>query len=396
MNYQKIKDESKSISDWIINIRRELHEHPELMYEEFKTSELIRRELDKLKIPYKHPVAETGVLASIGNGNGPCVALRADMDALPIHEETDVPFKSKIDGKMHACGHDCHVSMLLGAAKLLKEKENKINGTIKLLFQPAEEGGAGGKLMREEGVLENPDVERIFGLHVWPQIPTGQIGSREGTFLAATTFLDLTVKGVGGHAAVPHLTRDPVLTSAQIITNLQSIISRELDPLDSGVVSISAIQGGQAANVIPPEVKILGTLRSLTMDGLKKLQTRVKEIAESIAKAHECEAIVEYPGNDYPPTVNDGEMWNFAKKMGSDMLGEENVSDLEAVMGGEDFAYYTEKVKGCFVVLGMNNPDIDATYSVHHPMFKADEDALHIGTALHTIFALKSLEELTN
>tara|TARA_B100001029_G_C15045495_1_gene446792 strand:- start:493 stop:1683 length:1191 start_codon:yes stop_codon:yes gene_type:complete len=396
MNYQKIKDESKSISDWIIKIRREIHEHPELMYEEFKTSELIRRELDKLNITYKHPVAETGVLASIGNGNGPCVALRADMDALPIHEETDVPFKSKIDGKMHACGHDCHVSMLLGAAKLLKEKENQINGTIKLLFQPAEEGGAGGKLMREEGALENPEVERIFGLHVWPQMPTGQIGSREGTFLAATTFLDLTVKGVGGHAAVPHLTRDPVLTSAQIITNLQSIISRELDPLDSGVVSISAIQGGQAANVIPPEVKILGTLRSLTMDGLKKLQTRVKEIAENVAKAHECEAIVEYPGNDYPPTVNDGEMWDFAKKIGNDMLGEENVSDLDAVMGGEDFAYYTEKVKGCFVVLGMNNPDINATYSVHHPMFKADEDALHIGTALHTIFALKSLEELSS
>ena len=396
MNYQKIKDESKSISDWIIKIRREIHEHPELMYEEFKTSELIRRELDKLNITYKHPVAETGVLASIGNGNGPCVALRADMDALPIHEETDVPFKSKIDGKMHACGHDCHVSMLLGAAKLLKEKENQINGTIKLLFQPAEEGGAGGKLMREEGALENPEVERIFGLHVWPQMPTGQIGSREGTFLAATTFLDLTVRGVGGHAAVPHLTRDPVLTSAQIITNLQSIISRELDPLDSGVVSISAIQGGQAANVIPPEVKILGTLRSLTMDGLKKLQTRVKEIAENVAKAHECEAIVEYPGNDYPPTVNDGEMWDFAKKIGNDMLGEENVSDLDAVMGGEDFAYYTEKVKGCFVVLGMNNPDINATYSVHHPMFKADEDALHIGTALHTIFALKSLEELSS
>ena len=396
MDYQKIKDESKSLSDWIIKIRRELHEHPELMYEEFKTSELIRRELDKLEITYKHPVAETGVLASIGNGNGPCVALRADMDALPIHEETDVPFKSKIDGKMHACGHDCHVSMLLGAAKLLKEKENKINGTIKLLFQPAEEGGAGGKLMREEGVLENPEVERIFGLHVWPQMPTGQIGSREGTFLAATSFLDLTVKGVGGHAAVPHLTRDPVLTSAQIITNLQSTISRELDPLDSGVVSISAIHGGQAANVIPPEVKILGTIRSLTMEGLKKLQTRVKEIAENVAKAHECEAIVEYPGNDYPPTVNDEEMWNFAKKIGNDMLGEENVSDLDAVMGGEDFAYYTEKVKGCFVVLGMNNPDIDATYSVHHPMFKADEDALHIGTALHTVFALKSLEELSN
>ena len=396
MDYHKIKDESMSISDWIISIRRELHEHPELMYEEFKTSELIRRELDKLEISYKHPIAETGVLASIGNGNGPCVALRADMDALPIHEETDVSFKSKIDGKMHACGHDCHVSMLLGAAKLLKGKEDQFNGTVKLLFQPAEEGGAGGKLMREEGALKNPDVKRIFGLHVWPQMPSGQIGSREGTFLAATSSLNLTVKGVGGHAAVPQLTKDPVLTSARIITNLQSIVSRELDPLDSGVVSITVINGGNASNVIPSDVIVKGTLRSLTMDGLRELQKRVKEIAEGIAQTHGCEAIVEYVGNDYPPTVNDSDMWKFAKGIGIELLGDENVSDLDAVMGGEDFAYYTEKVKGCFVVLGMNNPDIDATYSVHHPMFKADEDALHIGTALHTIFALKSLEELNS
>ena len=396
MDYHKIKDESMSISDWIISIRRELHEHPELMYEEFKTSELIRRELDKLEISYKHPIAETGVLAYIGNGNGPCVALRADMDALPIHEETDVSFKSKIDGKMHACGHDCHVSMLLGAAKLLKGKEDQINGTVKLLFQPAEEGGAGGKLMREEGALKNPAVERIFGLHVWPQMPSGQIGSREGTFLAATSSLNLTVKGVGGHAAVPQLTKDPVLTSARIITNLQSIVSRELDPLDSGVVSITVINGGNASNVIPSDVIVKGTLRSLTMDGLRELQKRVKEIAEGIAQTHGCEAVVEYVGNDYPPTVNDSDMWKFAKGIGIELLGDENVSDLDAVMGGEDFAYYTEKVKGCFVVLGMNNPDIDATYSVHHPMFKADEDALHIGTALHTIFALKSLEELNS
>jgi len=395
MQVHDAKKEAKKISDWIIEIRRELHKHPELMYEEFKTSELVRRELDQLDIPYKSPIAKTGVLATIGNGNGPCVALRADMDALPIHEETDVPFRSEIDGKMHACGHDCHTAMLLGAAKILKSKENEINGTIKLLFQPAEEGGAGGKLMREEGVLDNPEVERIFGLHVWPQMPTGQIGSREGTFLAATSFLDLTIKGVGGHAAVPHLTKDPVLTSAQVITNLQSIISRELDPLDSGVVSISAIHGGQAANVIPPEVKMLGTLRSLTMEGLLNLQKRVKEIAESVAKAHGCEAIVDYPGNDYPPTVNDAEMWKFAKEVGTDMLGKENVNDLDAVMGGEDFAYYTQKVKGCFVVLGMQNENINAIYSVHHPMFKADEDALHIGTALHTVFALKSLEELS-
>ena len=396
MHPEEAKKEAKEISDWIIKLRRELHRHPELMYEEVKTSALVRRELDNLGISYKSPIAKTGVLASIGNGNGPCVALRADMDALPIHEETDVDFKSEIDGKMHACGHDCHTAMLLGAAKILKSKESEINGTVKLFFQPAEEGGAGGKLMRDEGALENPKVERIFGLHVWPQMPTGQIGSKKGTFLAATSFLDLTIKGVGGHAAVPHLTRDPVLTSAQIITNLQSVISRELDPLDSGVVSISAIHGGMAANVIPSEVKILGTLRSLTMDGLKSLQRRVKEISEKIAEAHECEAIVEYPGNDYPPTVNDGDMWDFAKNIGNNMLGEENVNELDAVMGGEDFAYYTEQVKGCFVVLGVQNKEIDAIYSVHHPMFKADEQALHIGTALHTTFALNSLKELKN
>ena len=396
MHPEEAKKEAKEISDWIIKLRRELHRHPELMYEEVKTSALVRRELDNLGISYKSPIAKTGVLASIGNGNGPCVALRADMDALPIHEETDVEFKSEIDGKMHACGHDCHTAMLLGAAKILKSKESEINGTVKLFFQPAEEGGAGGKLMRDEGALENPKVERIFGLHVWPQMPTGQIGSKKGTFLAATSFLDLTIKGVGGHAAVPHLTRDPVLTSAQIITNLQSVISRELDPLDSGVVSISAIHGGMAANVIPSEVKILGTLRSLTMDGLKSLQRRVKEISEKIAEAHECEAIVEYPGNDYPPTVNDGDMWDFAKNIGNNMLGEGNVNELDAVMGGEDFAYYTEQVKGCFVVLGVQNKEIDAIYSVHHPMFKADEQALHIGTALHTTFALNSLKELKN
>ena len=394
MHAKEAKKEAKKISDWIIEIRRELHRHPELMYEEFKTSELVRRELDKLGIPYESPIAKTGVLGTIGNGNGPCVALRADMDALPIHEETDVPFKSEIDGKMHACGHDCHTSMLLGAAKILKENEKNVNGTIKLLFQPAEEGGAGGKLMREEGALDSPEVERIFGLHVWPLLPTGTIGSREGTFLAATSFLEMTVEGEGGHAAMPHLARDPVVASAQIITSLQTIISRELDPLDSGVVSISTIHGGQVSNVIPPEVKLMGTLRSLTTEGLKSLQNRVKTVAETIAQAHSCKAIVSYPGNDYPPTVNDGEMWNFAKGVGSEMLGESNTVDLEPVMGGEDFAYYTEKVKGCFVALGMRNEEIDAIYNVHHPLFKMDEEALHIGTALHTAFALQSLEEL--
>ena len=309
---KEAQKEAKKISDWIVEIRRELHRQPELMYEEIKTSALVRRELDKLGITYKSPIAKTGVLATIGTGNSPCIALRADMDALPIHEETDVPFKSEIDGKMHACGHDCHTAMLLGAAKILKERESEIKGTIKLLFQPAEEGGAGGKLMREEGALDSPEVERIFGLHVWPLLPTGTVGSREGTFLAATTFLEIKVEGEGGHAAMPHLTIDPVVTSAQIITNLQTIVSRKLDPLDSGVISISTIHGGEASNVIPPEVKLQGTIRSLTNQGLKYLQDKVRKVAETIAQAHSCKATVNYPGNDYPPTVNDGKTWEFA------------------------------------------------------------------------------------
>jgi len=389
MSLDAIMKESEEIKDWIIDIRRELHRFPELMYEEHRTNALVRKKLDGLGIEYKFPIAETGVLATIGNGNGPCIALRADMDALPIHEMADVDFKSEIDGKMHACGHDCHTAMLLGAAKILKDKE--INGTIKFLFQPAEEGGAGGEKMTQEGALENPAVERIFGLHVWPFIPTGQVGSRAGAFLAATSFMDIEVVGTGGHAAAPHTCVDPVLASSRIIDSLQSIVSRETDPLESAVVSITAVNGGSAHNVIPESVAIKGTLRSLTMDGLANLQKRVDEICGLVGRANGCEVNVVYPGNDYPPTFNDPETWEFAKGVAGSMIGPENVNELPPVMGGEDFAYYTQKTKGCFVVIGVGNPDKGCIHSVHHPQFKVDEDALPLGTALHVSFALESL-----
>ena len=389
MSLDAIMKESEEIKDWIIDIRRELHRFPELMYEEHRTNALVRKKLDGLGIEYKFPIAETGVLATIGNGNGPCIALRADMDALPIHEMADVDFKSEIDGKMHACGHDCHTAMLLGAAKILKDKE--INGTIKFLFQPAEEGGAGGEKMTQEGALENPAVERIFGLHVWPFIPTGQVGSRAGAFLAATSFMDIEVVGTGGHAAAPHTCVDPVLASSRIIDSLQSIVSRETDPLESAVVSITAVNGGSAHNVIPESVAIKGTLRSLTMDGLANLQKRVDEICGLVGRANGCEVNVVYPGNDYPPTFNDPETWEFAKGVAGSMIGAENVNELPPVMGGEDFAYYTQKTKGCFVVIGVGNPDKGCIHSVHHPQFKVDEDALPLGTALHVSFALESL-----
>ena len=251
MNTQELLGEAKGIQGWIVELRRRLHRHPELMYEEVETSRLVRETLDGLGISYRWPVAETGVVATLGTGEGPCVALRADMDALPIHEEADVDFRSEVDGKMHACGHDCHTAMLLGAAKLLKEREGDLRGTVKLLFQPAEEGGAGGDRMCKEGALENPTVQRAFGIHVWPFAPSGTLAGRAGTFLAAAGCLRIKVTGRGGHAAAPHLNVDPVVTAAKIVTELQTIVSRELDPLGAGVVSITTMRAGEAFNVIP-------------------------------------------------------------------------------------------------------------------------------------------------
>jgi IAA-amino acid hydrolase len=386
--------EAPALQDWIVDLRRRLHHHPELAYEEVETSKLVRETLDQLGIPYRANVAETGVVALIGDGEGPCVALRADMDALPIHEETDVAFRSEIDGKMHACGHDCHTAMLLGAARLLKEREAEIAGTVKLLFQPAEEGGAGGLRMREEGALDDPAVERIFGMHVWPFAETGSIAGRAGTLLAAAGALEITVSGTGGHAAMPHLTIDPVPTAAKIVTELQTLISRELDPLAAGVISITSIHGGEAFNVIPPEVRLQGTIRGLTFDDLKTLQQRVDEVASQIAAANRCTAAVGFPGHDYPPTVNDEHCWQLASQIGADLLGSDQIIESPPIMGGEDFAYYTEVVPGCFIGLGMRNESVGATYPMHHPKFGVDEDVLSIGASLHVEFAMRSLAEL--
>ena len=309
MQSSDIISQSREIHEWIVEKRRAIHRHPELMYEEFETSRLVQNTLSELGIEYEKDIAVTGVVGLVGNGEGPCIALRADMDALPIHEEADVEFRSEIDGKMHACGHDCHTAMLLGAARVLKDNESEINGTIKLIFQPAEEGGAGGKMMREQGVLEDPDVERIFGLHVSDKLPTGTLASKEGTLLAATSSIRILVSGNGGHAAMPHLTVDPVVTGSKIVVELQTLVSRELDPLESGVISITMANAGSATNVIPSSMELQGTIRSLTSDGITRLQHRVREVAEGIAMANRCMAEVTFPGNAFPPTVNDGECW---------------------------------------------------------------------------------------
>lgn len=384
-------DLARGISDWIVSKRRQLHQIPELGYQEQKTSALVRQTLDELGIPWQGPIAETGLVATIGGKPGPCVALRADMDALPIEEQADVEFPSLHPGRMHACGHDCHTAMLLGAARLLKEREHELRGTVKLLFQPAEEGGAGGERMCQAGVLEAPRVERIFGLHVWPATPTGQIAARAGTFLAATGFMHITIRGVGGHAAMPHLTVDPLATGAKLVCELQTIISREVDPLNSGVVSVTTFHGGDATNVIPPQVHLSGTMRSLTMAGLLFLQQRIREITAHVALANRCEAQVEFPGSNFPATVNDPALWKLAQDIGRDLLGADAVNECPPVMGGEDFAFYTERIPGCFVGLGIRNEQVGSTWGLHHPRFKVDEAALPLGTALHVEFALRSL-----
>jgi IAA-amino acid hydrolase len=316
------------------------------------------------------------------------------MDALPIHEEADVPFRSTVDGKMHACGHDCHTAMLLGAARLLKEREQDVHGTIKLFFQPAEEGGAGGDRMCAEGALANPDVQRIFGIHVWPYLPAGAVGSRTGVFLAAAGEFEITVAGKGGHAAMPHTTFDPVSAAAKIVCELQTIVSREIDPLEPAVISVTAIHGGDAFNVIPQSVTMRGTVRSLSLEGLRFLQQRVREVAGQVAAANRCEAHVAYPGHDYPPVVNDEACWHSARDMAGEMLGAAAVRELPPVMGGEDFAFFTQRVPGVFVVLGVQQDGDGPVYGVHHPLFTANEKALPVGAALHASYALKSLEEL--
>ena len=394
-NFGNLITEASQHKQWIIDLRRRIHQNPELMYEEVETSKLIQSTLTDIGIDFKAGMAETGVLASIGSGDGPCVALRADMDALPIHEKADVNFPSKVDGKMHACGHDCHVAMLLGAAKMLKAHESEIAGTVKLVFQPAEEGGAGGKRMTDEGALKNPDVQRIFGLHVWPLVPSGTITSRAGTFLAATTKFEIVVSGKGGHAAMPHYTIDPVVTSAKIVNDAQTIVSRENDPLTPLVVSFTALNGGEAFNVIPASITLRGTIRALSTEHLNWAKDRLAALTGSIAQANLCEAKVEFRGDHYPATVNDTALWDFTKRIWSECHAEETTIESAPVMGGEDFAFYTEQVPGCFVGLGISNEAIGSTFNVHHPQFKVDEDVLPVGSALHTAFAFESLAELS-
>jgi IAA-amino acid hydrolase len=396
MRFADVLGRAVAEKTWIVDLRRRLHQIPELRYQEFETKRLVLETLREIGISSPIEMAETGLVATVGSGDGPCVALRADMDALPIHELTDVHFRSQRPGVMHACGHDCHTAMLLGAAKILKSIEDDLPGKVKLIFQPAEEGGAGADRLINEGALDNPKVDRVFGLHVWPTLPTGQIASRGGVLLAAAGEFRLTVRGRGGHAAFPHITHDPIVAISQIIGAFQSIVARESDPLSPTVLSVTSVHGGTAYNVVPGEVVASGTIRSLRTEELHRIREAMRRVAENIARAMRCEAVLEdQPGDpDYPATVNTPECWETAKTVAAEFISRSDIHEISPVMGGEDFAFYLEKVPGCFVALGIRNDAIGANHFVHTPFFKVDEEALPLGAAMHVGFALRSLEEL--
>lgn len=379
----KIKALAKKYSPEFTEIRRHLHAHPELSYQEFETSKFVQDKLKESGIPFEVK-ATTGVVGLI-NGRNPdkrIIALRADMDALPIKEANEVSYKSTNDGVMHACGHDVHTSCLLGAAKILNELRNEWEGTIKLIFQPGEEKNPGGaSLMIKEGVLENPKPQAIFGLHVNPQLEVGKLSFRPGKAMASADELYFTIKGKGGHAASPNLTADTILIASQLVVALQQIISRNRNPFSPSVLSITSIQGGHTTNVIPSEVKLMGTFRAMDEQWRFKAHELIKNISTELVHSMGGEIDVHIDVG-YPAVQNDEHLYLIARKKAEEFIGEKNVEETEVRMGSEDFGYYSQLIPGCFYRLGTGNKEKGIISGVHTPTFDIDESAIEIGMGM--------------
>jgi amidohydrolase len=382
----KIKQLSKKYEQRIIKIRREIHKNPELSFQEFDTSKLVYKNLRGLKLDSVKFTGKTGVIALISNKRSKCVALRADLDALPIQEKTNLPFASKNAGKMHACGHDAHTSMLLGAAMILSELRNELKGSVKFIFQPAEEKNPGGaSVLIKERVLENPKVSAIFGQHIMANKPAGSFGFYPGVMMASQDELYITIKGKSGHGARPHQTIDPIVTASEVILALQTIVSRNTNPYEPIVITIGKIEGGTATNIIPDEVRLAGTIRTLDerlrKKALKLIDRTIKGICLSSGADYKFEIS---PG--YPELINDEKLTRFAEKAAKEYSGNNGVFEAERFMGAEDFAYYLKKVPGTFYRIGIGN-----STDLHTPTIKINESAFSKGAGFMAYLAYKYL-----
>lgn len=380
----------------MVEIRRDLHRHPELGLEEHRTASRIQGWLDELGIEHVDGLAGTGVLGVIrGEESGRTVALRADIDALPLQEANEVPYASTIPGRMHACGHDVHTAILFGAARLLSERADEFAGTVKLIFQPAEETVGGAKLLIEEGVLDDPQVEAVFGLHVEPTLELGRIGVRYGQRNAASDNLKIVVHGRSGHAAYPAAGVDAIVAAAHVVTALQTVISRNVDARDSAVVTLGTVQGGAQSNIVAGRVELTGTVRTLDPGVRERVLQRVREIAEGVAAGLGARAEVVIDPS-YDPVINHDPMVDVVRRNAGVLLGEDNVSLLDRPsMGVEDFGYYLTRAPGAFYSLGVRNEATGIVHPLHHEQFDVDEESLAIGAAMQVLNTLSVLERST-
>ena len=389
--YEAILSKAEQVKQKLIDLRRDFHRHPELGLQEFNTAKKVEGALKALSLETKMFVNGTGVRGFLkGAQAGKTIALRADMDALPIEEETDLPYQSQNKGVMHACGHDAHTAMLLGAAMILSEKKGELKGNVVFIFQPAEEIGAGAKAMVEERILEG--VDSVFGLHVYSMLPFGTLNYSPGALMAAGDFFDVKITGRGGHGAQPHLTVDPIVIATNAINAIQTIVSREVDPLESAVVSICKMEAGEAYNVIPETATFGGTIRSHKPELREFIPKRVKEILDGV--------VLGMRGNyefnlmsKFPATITDEQMTAFVVNVAKEILGEDKISMMKPLMGSEDFSFYLQKIPGTFAFLGVENKEKGIIYPQHHPKYNIDEDILPIGAALHAAVAREYLKD---
>ncbi len=392
----ELMESAEEIAPGVVADRRYLHQHPELGFQEENTARLVAERLRALNLDeVRTGIAKTGVMGVLhgGKGSGKCVLLRADMDALPITEENDVPYKSENDGSMHACGHDAHTAMLLGAARVLASRRDEFAGTIKFIFQPSEEANGGGaKPMIAEGVMENPHVDASFGIHVGSNLPAGVVAVKSGAVNAATDGARVTIRGLGGHAARPQMAIDPVVIGAHCIIALQTLISREVDPFSPVVLTVGSLHGGTVSNVIPEEAYFLATIRTTTEKTRVLMAERIPQVVRGIAETFRATADVQYTFG-YPPLVNDAAGAALVREVAIDLVGPERVWNAEAGMGGEDMSFFLLEAPGAFYRLGVRNEAAGKTFGHHHPRFDVDEDALATGVAMHAAVALRYLAQ---